>query len=105
MCGPGNPFARTARSCGFCEASFTGATIRNATGGSLCDTMHEFSQIRAQLISNATEHSKPAPAQAKECCWIFKAVMQSLCRAEDAHLGACDLDAHAVGSITDRECA
>jgi hypothetical protein len=59
--------------------------------------MHEFSQIRAQLISNATEHSKPAPAQAKECCWIFKAVMQSFRCAEDAHLGAFDLWARVVG--------
>jgi len=34
--------------------------------------------------------------QAKECCWIFKGVMQSFCHAKDAHLGAFDLDAHVV---------
>ena len=56
----------------------------------------EVSEIHAQLILNATEHRQPAPTQAKECCWIFKAVMQSFCRVEDAHLGAFDLDAHAV---------
>jgi hypothetical protein len=65
-------------------------------GGSLRDTLREVSEIRAQLPPAATEHSQPAPTQAKECCWIFKAVMRSFCRAEDAHLGAFDLDAHVV---------
>ena len=78
--------------------------IRNATGGSLPDTLREVSEIHAQLILNATEHSQPAPTQAKECCWIFRAAMQSFCRAEDAHLGRIRFGhARRPASITDIE--